>query len=277
MLGKLPYAAPCIAVSPSSFIALTSAPSWSISCVAISASGSVPASSSGAVVPRPAAAIRAVVPRVFGMNGSAPNSMSRRINAASARSAASRKGVVPPDLIRDAEFGWRRAPSAKRQFTSAPSATSVRTKSRLLTFPDPTGAGSPRSLSSGLRTQLMVCSGVNPVRSSFTSAPAFTSSIASSKWPFLTAMSNGLMPSSIGWNVALLAPRFPTFFLASRSAFTSTPASSRLSATSMWPARTAKNIEVNPDPSVACASAPASMRALTTDGCPSAAAHMSAV
>ena len=43
------------------------------------------------------------------------------------------------------------------------------------------------SLESGFRTPAIMWSGVNPVRTSFGSAPASISAIASSKWPFCTA------------------------------------------------------------------------------------------
>ena len=54
------------------------------------------------------------------------------------------------------------------------------------------------SLESGLRTQLIVWSGVYPVCTSFGLAPASTSAIASSKWPFCTASSIGLVPRAGG-------------------------------------------------------------------------------
>ena len=74
--------------------------------------------------------------------------------------AASRKGVAPerPRTPRPA------APRLSRVFTSAPCSTSLSTKSRLLSFPEPIGAGSPLSSSPrlGLRTQVSVCSAGEP-------------------------------------------------------------------------------------------------------------------
>ncbi len=55
--GKLPSAAPCIAVWPLLSTSLSPAPRSRSSCTASSASASVPASSRGFAVPRPAAAI----------------------------------------------------------------------------------------------------------------------------------------------------------------------------------------------------------------------------
>ena len=119
------------------------------------------------------------------------------MRAASARSAAMRKAVAPCISSPDAVWGGR-LPRSRRRFTSAPSATRVRTNCRLVRLPAPSGAGSPRSLASGFRTQLTVCSGAKPVRWSLGSAPALISSTASSKWPLRTASSSGLMPSSTG-------------------------------------------------------------------------------
>src|SRR5262249_59479301 len=74
-----------------------------------------------------------------------------------------------------------------------------RTNARLGRRPVPAaGAGSLLSVESGLRTQLIVWSAVNPDRTSLGSAPASTSAIASSKCPFCTASSNALVPLSTG-------------------------------------------------------------------------------
>src|SRR5262244_2530211 len=191
------YAAPCIAVSPSLFTALISAPRSSNIFTASSASFSSPASSNGSVVPRPAAAIRGVVLLKFGTRGSAPNSTSTRISGTSERSAAKRNAVAPSDSILEDVLGCLGAPLERRKLTFAPRFTISRTNSRLVRRPAPAGgAGSLLSLESGFRTQLIVWSAVNPDRTSLGSAPASTSAIASSKCPFCTASSNGLVPLS---------------------------------------------------------------------------------
>ena len=73
----------------------------------------------------------------------------------------------------------------------------VKSQDHFVAAPVPVGdAGSLLSLESGLRTQAMVWSGVNPFRTSFGLAPASTRAIASSKWPFITASINGLVPGT---------------------------------------------------------------------------------
>ena len=107
---------------------------------------------------------------------------------------ASRKGVAPgmPSLPRPD------APFPSRRFTSAPRATRSRANWRLVSLPEPVGGGWPSGSSPrfGLRTHESTCSGVNPDRSSFGSAPAFTSSRANSKCAFATARSRALEPGS---------------------------------------------------------------------------------
>ena len=125
-----------------------------------------------------------------------------------------------------------------------------RINSNVLRFPEPTGAGSPRSLESGFLTQLMVCRGVKPERMSLGSAPTLMSSMASSKWPFRIASNKGLNPWLIGCSLALLPARIVLSRCRVNKAFTSTPASIRFSATSMLPSRTANKSGVNPEPRV---------------------------
>src|SRR5256886_3157197 len=193
-----------MAVSPLSSTASMSAPRSSSMLTASSASISSPASSSGSVVPRPAAAISGVDPVKFGSSGSAPSSASSCISATSERSAANRNGVAPSASRREDVFGTFGVPLGRRRLTSAPRFTISRTNSRLVKRPDPIGAGSLPSLESGLRTQVSVWSGVNPERRSFGSAPRSTSAIASSKWPFCTASSNGLVSRAAGLYVYLM-------------------------------------------------------------------------
>src|SRR5262245_35659523 len=97
----------------------------------------------------------------------------------------------------------------RRKLTFAPRLTISRTKSALERRPDPAGgAGSLMSLESGFRTPAIMWSGVNPVRTSFGSAPASINAIATSKWPFCTASIRGLVGS----------PRAPASHAPTRSA-----------------------------------------------------------
>ena len=158
----------------------------------------------------------------------------------------------------------------KRKSTSAPRFTISRTKSALESRPAPFGgAPSLRSFESGLRTPGIKWRAVNPVRTSLGSAPASTSAIASSKWPFRTAICKGHRAGGPPLNFQPSAGRI--------IAFTSTPASINARTTSRWPSRTESKNGVNPESSRAFTPAPASIRARTTSTWPSAAAHIKAV
>src|SRR6267142_971711 len=135
--GKLLYAAPCIAVSPFRSTTLTFAPNVRRYLTASRHSPSVPASSSGARQPSPAAAINGVDPSAFGVGESAPRSTNNFIKGRSAVFDAIRNGVasLSESLPRPL------SPFFKRAFTSAPLAKIWRTKSRLVSFPDPSGGG----------------------------------------------------------------------------------------------------------------------------------------
>ena len=98
-----------------------------------------------------------------------------------------RNGVEPVVVNRPARTRRSRAEHSM----SAPCATSCRTNSRLLMFPDPMGGGLP-SPRIGLRTQVMACSAVKPAGRSFGLAPAFSRAAANSKWPFSTARIRGV-------------------------------------------------------------------------------------
>ena len=113
------------------------------------------------------------------------------MNGASAVSAASRNGVAPISL-KLVLFKFRRFVIGL--FRSAPWALSRLTRSRLVIAPDPSGDGS-LSPTPDLRTLDRAWSAVYPGRSAFGSAPAFSSSAASSKCPFQTATSNALEPA----------------------------------------------------------------------------------
>ena len=121
-------------------------------------------------------------------------------------------------------------------------------------------------------------SGVNPVRTSFGSAPASISAIASSKRPFCTASVKGLATGPLAANGRSSRPtsrRCARWTLHHRLHIGARSESART--VSRWPSRTAKNNAVKPESSVASLSAPASISVRTTAACPSAAAHIKAV
>ena len=91
---------------------------------------------------------------------------------------------------------------------------------------------------------------MNPVCTSFGSAPASTSAIASSKWPFCTASSNGVVPLPAGLDELLSTGPSGAFSRRCSGSLTLIPASRNARTTSMCPSRTAKKNGVNPESSV---------------------------
>ena len=114
----------------------------------------------------------------LGINGSAPSLASRRISSASPVRAASRNGVAPvvfrlvrPTLVRIVILAFRFAPLAdelSHEFEAGHVARSLSGAGSLLPSP-------------GLRTQVIVCSAVQPAPAALGSAPASSSIAASSK------------------------------------------------------------------------------------------------
>ena len=125
------YAAACMAVSPTSLTALTSAPSSStISFTASSTCASLARSWFDAQE-MPAAAISGVMPSSVSIAGSAPYSSSRRSTSTSADLAASMNAVAPVMCRRYRAPDQRGSSIELRPLTSAPWARSERrTRSR---------------------------------------------------------------------------------------------------------------------------------------------------
>ena len=137
---------------PNTSTALISSPRLRAYLTASKTSSSVPGSSPGAPVPKPAATMSGVLKSSLVSCGSAPKSTNKRIKSTSAVRAARRK-AVPPRMLRSlTPTGGRLVTFA---FISAPDSTSFFVNSKLPIFPEPWGAGLLDPACPALRIQVI--------------------------------------------------------------------------------------------------------------------------